>query len=66
MGNRTCAYMPDQVHGFVLAGWETRAYTFLMRLTAGRTQTLNETAAVLGSIAAEATKAEGAEVRVAG
>ncbi|MFE7704484.1 hypothetical protein ACFU6I_01475 [Streptomyces sp. NPDC057486] len=58
--------MPDQVHGFVLAGWTIRAYTFLMRLTAGRTRTLDETAAVLGSISAEASKAEGAEGRVAG
>ncbi|MFE7331025.1 hypothetical protein ACFU8W_40115 [Streptomyces sp. NPDC057565] len=53
-------------HGFVLAGLTIPAYTFLMRLTAGRTQTLNETAAVLGSISAEASKAAGAEGRVTG
>ncbi|GAA3478389.1 hypothetical protein [Streptomyces yanii] len=49
----------------MLAGRTIPAYTFLMRLTEGRTQTLNETAAVLGSISAEA-EAEGAEQRVAG
>ncbi|WP_327245064.1 hypothetical protein [Streptomyces sp. NBC_01320] len=58
--------MPDEVHGFVLAGWMIRAYTFRMRPTAGRTQTLNEMAAVLGSNSAEGSKAEGAEERVAG
>jgi hypothetical protein len=63
VGNGTCAHIPDQVHGFVLAGWTVRAYTFLVRPTAGRTQTLNETAVVLGSISAEA---EDAEQRVAG